>query len=121
MLCREKSLLLELSFQLLKGQLRRADAVREHLVDVDLKRAVPLVKGSTAAHHHPHPFLWAKRHTAGIGAKHHCFYAAGFVPQRKIAVSAAGVLHKVCDLAAQGKIKQTVVDVQKRFDIMVQL
>ena len=117
----EQTFLFQPSLQLFQRKLCRAQTVREHFVHIDLKRAVPLVKGSTAAHHHPHPFLRAKRHTAGIGAKHHCFYAAGFVPQRKIAVSAAGVLHKVCDLAAQGKIKQTVVDVQKRFDIMVQL
>ena len=117
----EQTFLFQPSLQLFQRKLCRAQTVREHFVHIDLKRAVPLVKGSTAAHHHPHSFLRAKRHTAGIGAKHHCFYAAGFVPQRKIAVSAAGVLHKVCDLAAQGKIKQTVVDVQKRFDIMVQL
>ena len=121
-MCRvEQTFLFQPGFQLLQRKLCRAKTVREHFIHIDLKRAVPLVEGSAAAYHDPHPLLRAKCQTAGIGAEHHCFYAASFVPQRKVAVPAAGVLHKVCDLATQGKIKQAVVHIQQRFDIMVQL
>ena len=121
-MCRvEQTFLFQSGFQLLQRKLCCAQTVREHLVHIDLKRAVPLVEGSAAAYHDPHPLLRAKCQTAGLSAEHHCFYAASFVPQRKVAVTAAGVLYKVCDLATQGKIKQAIVHIQQRFDIMVQL
>ena len=121
-MCRvEQTFLFQPGFQLFQSKLCRAKTVREHFIHIDLKRAVPLVEGSAAAYHDPHPLLRAKCQTAGIGAEHHCFYAASFVPQRKVAVPAAGVLHKVCNFAPQGKIKQAIVDIQQRFDIMIQL
>ena len=121
-MCRvEQTFLFQPGFQLLQCKLCRAKTVREHFIHIDLKRAVPLVEGSAAAYHDPHPLLRAKCQTAGIGAEHHCFYATSFVPQRKVAVPAAGVLHKVCDFAPQGQIEQPIVDIQQRFDIMIQL
>ena len=121
-MCRvEQAFLFQPGFQLLQRKLCRAQTVREHLVHIDLKRTVPLVKGSTAAHYDPHSLLRAKCQPTGIGAEHDCLYAGCFIPQRKVTVPAAGVLHKVCNLAPQGKIKQAVVHIQQRFDIVVQL
>ena len=121
-MCRvEQTFLFQPGLQLLQRKLRCAKAVREHLVYIDLKRTVPLIKGGTATYYDPHPLLRTKCQAAGIGAEHDCLYTAGVVPQRKVAVPAAGVLYKVCDLAPQGKIKQTVVHIQQRFDIVVQL
>ena len=40
--------------------------------------------------------------------------------QRKIAVPAARILYKICDLAAQGKVKQSIVGIQQRFYITVE-
>ena len=101
----EQTFLFQPGLQLLQRKLCCAQTIWKHLVYIDLKRTVPLVKGSAAAHHDPHPLLRAKRQTAGIGAEHHRLYAAGIVPQRKVAVPAAGVLHKICDLTPQGKIE----------------
>ena len=120
--CRVKqTFLFQPGLQLLQRKLCRAQTIRKHLVYIDLKRTVPLVEGSAAAYHDPHPLLRAKCQTAGIGAEHHRLYAAGIVPQRKVAVPAAGVLHKICDLTPQGQIEQPIVDIQQRFDIMIQL
>ena len=120
MLCREKSLLLELGFQLLKGQLCGADAIRKHFVHIDLKRAVPLVKSSTAAHDHLHAFLRPEAEPPCIRAEHHRLDAGSCVPKGKIAVAAAGILYKVCDLAPQRQIKQDVVCIQQGLDVLVQ-
>ena len=60
MLYRKKSLLLEFGFQLLKSKLRRTNAVREHFVDIDLERAVPLIKSSTASHDYLHALFRAE-------------------------------------------------------------
>ena len=117
----EQTFLFQPGLQLLQRKLCCAQTIWKHLVYIDLKRTVPLVKGSAAAHHDPHPLLRAKRQTAGIGAEHHRLYAAGIVPQRKVAVPAAGVLHKICDLTPQGQIEQPIVDIQQRFDIMIQI
>ena len=116
----KQAFLFQPGLQLLQRKLCRAQTIRKHLVYIDLKRTVPLVEGSAAAYHDPHPLLRAKRQTAGIGAEHHRLYAAGIVPQRKVAVPAAGVLHKICDLTPQGQIEQNIIHVQQIFDVPVQ-
>ena len=131
---RKQTLAVELGFQLFKGQLRRADAVREHVVDVDLKRTVPLVQRGTAAHHDLHPLFGAEAKPPRIRAEHDRLHAGRLVPpkwprknipgrlvpQGKITVAASGILHEICDLAPQSKVKQDIVDIQKRLDILVE-
>ena len=117
--CKE-TLGVQLGFQLLKGQLCRADAVREHIVDVDLKRAVPFVKGSPAADNDSHPLFGAKAQPPCIRTEHDRLDAASGIPQRKIAVAAAGILHEVGDLASESDIEQQIVGIQQSFDVLVQ-
>ena len=116
----KKAFLGKLLLELFQCKLGRPHAVREHCVDVQLERAVALIQRCTAAHHDPHPFLGAERKPGSIRAEHHGLHAAGIVPQGEIAVTAAGILHKVCDLAPQGQIEQHIVGVQTHFDITVQ-
>ena len=119
-LCRKKSLLLELDFQLLKSKLRRTNAVREHLVDIDLERSVPLIKSSTTSHDYLHALFRAEAQPPRIRAEHHRFDTGAGVPEREITVAAAGVLYEVCDLAPQRQIEQDVICIQQRLDILVQ-
>ena len=69
-----------------------------------------------AVQHQRHP----ESKTAGICTEHYSLHAAGFIPQGKIAVAAACVLYKVCNLAAQGNVKQSVVCIQQHFNVVVQ-
>ena len=116
----KQSFFVQFCLQLFKGQLCRADAVRKHVVDINLKRAVPLVEGHTAAHHHLHTLFGLETQPPRIGAEHHSPDAGGFVPQGKVAVPAPGVLHKVGNLAPQGQIEQNIIHVQQILDIPVQ-
>jgi len=77
---REQTLLVELCFQLLKGKLRRTDAIREHVVDIDLKRTVPLVEGDPAAHDDLHSLFGAEPQPPRVGAEHDGFHAGGLIP-----------------------------------------
>ena len=120
MLYRKKSLLLEFGFQLLKSKLRRTNAVREHFVDIDLERAVPLIESSTASHDYLHALFRAEAQPPRIRAEHHRFDTGAGVPEREITVAAAGVLYEVCDLAPQRQIEQDVICIQQRLDILVQ-
>ena len=116
----KQALLFQLCFQLLKGQLCGADAIRKHIVDIDLKCTIPLIKGGTAADDDFHSLFRAESKAACISAEHYRFDAADIIPQRKIAVPAARILYKICDLAAQGKVKQSIVGIQQRFYITVE-
>ena len=115
-----KALLFQLCFQLLKGQLCRADAIRKHIVDIDLKCTIPLIKGGTAADDDFHSLFRAEAKPPRVRAEHDRFHTAGLIPEGKIAVSAPGILHKISDLTSQSQIKQNVVCIQKWFDILVQ-
>ena len=110
----------QLGFQLLKGQLCRADAIREHIIDIDLKRAVPFVKGGPAADDDLHSLFGAKAQPPCVRTEHDCLDAASGIPQRKIAVAAAGILHEVGNLASERDIEQQIVGVQQSFDVLVQ-
>ena len=116
----KQALPVEFCFQLLKGELRRADAVREHVVDIDLERTVSLVQGGAAADDDLHPLFGAETEPPRVRPEHHRFDAARLVPQRKITVAAAGVLNKVRDLAPEGKVEQEVVGIQQGLDVLVQ-
>ena len=121
MLRSKKPFLFQPGLQLLQSQLRFPQPVREHGVDVYLKRTVPLIEGDAAAHHDPHPLFRAECEPPGIRPEHDRLHTAGFVPQGKVTVPAAGILNKVGDLAAQSQIKQGVVHVQPLLDIAVEL
>ena len=116
----KQALLFQLCFQLLKGQLCRADAIRKHIVDIDLKCTIPLIKGGTAADDDFHSLFRAEAKPPRVRAEHNRFHTAGLIPEGKIAVSAPGILHKISDLTSQRQIKQNVVCIQKCFDILVQ-
>ena len=116
----KQALLLQLCFELLQCKLCSTNAIRKHIVHIQLKGTVTLIKGCTAACHNAHPLFRAEGKTAGICTEHYSLHAAGFIPQGKIAVAAACVLYKVCDLAAQGNIKQDVVCIQQHFNVVVQ-
>ena len=116
----KQALLLQFRLELFQRQLCGTNAIREHIVHVQLKYAVALIKGSAAAHDYTHSLFRAEGKTAGICAEHYSLHAAGFIPQGKIAVPAARILYKICNLAAQGKVKQSIVGIQQRFYITVE-
>ena len=116
----KQALLLQLCFELLQCKLCGTNAIRKHIVHIQLKGTVTLIKGRTAACHNAHPLFRAEGKTACICTEHYSLHTAGFIPQGKIAVAAACVLYKVCDLAAQGNVKQSVVCIQQHFNVVVQ-
>ena len=120
-MCRIKqALLFQPGLELLQCQLCCTDSVREHLIDIQLECAIPLIERCTAAHDHTHSLFRTERKPPRIRAEHHRFYAGLLIPQGEIAMPATRVLHKICHLAAQCQIKQSVVCIKKRFDIAVQ-
>ena len=116
----KKAFLGKFLLELFQCKLGRPHAVRKHCVDIQLECAVTLIQRCTAAHYDPHPLLRTERKPGSVRAEHHGLHAAGFVPQSEITVAAAGILHKVRDLAPQGQIKQHIIGVQTHFDITVQ-
>ena len=116
----KQALLLQFRLELFQRQLCGTNAIREHIVHVQLKCAVALIKGSAAAHDYTHSLFRAESKAACISAEHYRFDAADIIPQRKIAVPAARILYKICNLAAQGKVKQSIVGIQQRFYITVE-
>ena len=104
----------------LVGHLRSADAVRHQIAHIHLKGTVPLVQADPAANHDLHAILRAECQTGCVPAEHDRLDAALRIPQRKVAVAAFGMAHKVCDLAPQRQIRQDGIPFQHRFDIPVQ-
>ena len=94
--------------------------VKSMILPTGITYAIPLIERCTAAHDHTHPLFRTERKPPRIRAEHHRFYAGLLIPQGEIAMPAARVLHKICHLAAQCQIKQSVVCIKKRFDIAVQ-
>lgn len=79
----KQALLLQLCFELLQCKLCGANATREHIVHVQLKCAIALIKGSAAAHDYTHSLFRAESKAACISAEHYRFDAADIIPQRK--------------------------------------
>ena len=53
----KQALLFQLGLELLQGQLCCTDSVREHIIDIQLECAIPLIERCTAAHDHTHPLF----------------------------------------------------------------
>ena len=116
----KKPFALQPGFQLLKGHLHGAQAVREQIFHINLKCAVPLEQGYTAAHDHAHAVLRHKAQLLCIGTKHHGLYGTLLIFQSKIKMACFIMIRKIGNLTAQRNVRQNGVALQNAFYIPVQ-